>query len=64
MGDAVLFLLGFVWLAWFAMLPNASVGIGAAAAFTGGVVPFLLGDLVKIALAAALVSAGARLVRH
>jgi biotin transport system substrate-specific component len=63
-GEAVLFFLGFVWLAWFAMLPNASVGIGASAAFTGGVLPFLLGDLVKIGLAASLVFAGARLVRR
>jgi biotin transport system substrate-specific component len=63
-GEAVLFLLGFVWLAWFAMLPNASVGIGPSAAFAGGVAPFLLGDLVKIALAASLVSAGARLIRR
>lgn len=64
LGDAVLFLLGFAWLAWFAMMPNATVGIGAEAAFAGGVAPFVLGDLVKAALAAAIVSAGARLVRR
>ena len=36
----------------------------AGAAMTGGVYPFVLGDLVKLALAACLVSAGARLVRR
>lgn len=64
LGDAVLFLLGFGWLAWFAVLPNGAIGIGPEAAFVGGVAPFVLGDLVKIALAASLVSAGARLVRR
>jgi biotin transport system substrate-specific component len=63
-GDAVIFLLGFVWLAWFATLSSGAVGVGAAAAFSGGVLKFVLGDLVKVALAACLVSAGARLVRR
>jgi biotin transport system substrate-specific component len=63
-GDAVVFLLGFAWLAWFAAMSSGSTGIGAAAAFTNGVAKFVLGDLVKLALAAALVSAGARLVRR
>ena len=63
-GDAVIFLLGFVWLAWFATLSSGAIGVGAAAAFSGGVLKFVLGDLVKLALAAALVSAGARLVRR
>jgi biotin transport system substrate-specific component len=63
-GDAVIFLLGFVWLAWFATLSSGAMGVGAAAAFSGGVLKFVLGDLVKMALAAALVSAGARLVRR
>ena len=63
-GDAVIFLLGFVWLAWFATLSSGGTGIGAAAAFSGGVLKFVLGDLVKLALAACIVSAGARLVRR
>jgi len=63
-GDAVVFLLGFVWLAWFASMSSGATGIGASAAFSGGVLKFVLGDLVKLALAAALVSAGARLVRR
>jgi biotin transport system substrate-specific component len=63
-GDAIVFALGFVWLAWFAVLSSGGSGIGMAAAFSGGVLPFILGDLVKLALAAALVSAGAKLVRR
>ncbi len=63
-GDCIIFLLGFVWLAWFATLSNGAVGVGVGAAFTSGVLRFVLGDLVKIALAACLVSAGARLVRR
>jgi biotin transport system substrate-specific component len=59
--DAVVFLLGFVWLAWFASLASGATGIGAAKAFAGGVSPFILGDLLKIALAALLIPAGWRL---
>jgi biotin transport system substrate-specific component len=57
-GDAVLFAMGFVWLAFFATLSSGAVGLGASAAFTKGVLPFLLGDALKIALAAFLVPAG------
>jgi biotin transport system substrate-specific component len=64
LGDATVFVLGFAWLAWFAVLSSGATGVGMAGAFTGGVLPFVLGDLVKLALAAALVSAGARLVRR
>ena len=63
-GDAIVFLLGFCWLAAFAVLPNGASGIGAEAAMNGGVLPFVFGDIVKLALAASLVSAGARLVRR
>jgi biotin transport system substrate-specific component len=64
LGDAIVFVLGFAWLAWFAALSSGAHGIGAASALSAGVVPFILGDIVKLALAAALVSAGARLVRR
>ena len=63
-GDALVFVIGFAWLAWFAALASGAHGIGASAAFANGVVPFVLGDLVKLALAAAAVAAGARLVRR
>jgi biotin transport system substrate-specific component len=65
--DIVVFALGFAWLAWFAVLPAAllqrlglpadAVGAGAAFAWSQGVVPFLLADLLKIALAALAVPA-------
>lgn len=59
---ALQFALGFAWLAWFATLPNgAEGGIGIAAAFTAGVAPFVLGDLLKIALAALVVPAAWKL---
>lgn len=62
--DAIIFALGFAWLAWIAALPSGDVGIGTQAAFAGGVAPFLLGDFVKVALAAALIPAATRLVRR
>jgi biotin transport system substrate-specific component len=54
--DVVVFALGFAWLAMFAQV-GQHTGIGFAKAFTVGVVPFVLGDLLKIALASALVPA-------
>jgi len=63
-GDAVLFAMGFAWLAFFASLPNGAVGIGASAAFAKGVLPFVLGDLLKIAIAALMVPAGWTVLRR
>lgn len=57
-GDAVVFLLGFLWLAFFAHLSSGATGIGAAAAWTNGVANYLLGDGLKIAIAALAVPAG------
>jgi biotin transport system substrate-specific component len=51
--DAVILALGYIWLASL---------IGAEAAWTGGVAPFLLGDLLKVAIAALAVPAGNRLL--
>ncbi len=56
--DVVVFVLGFAWLAFFAQLASGATGVGAARALAGGVTPFLLADLVKIALAACLIPAG------
>jgi biotin transport system substrate-specific component len=64
LGDALVFLAGFWWLAAFAILPDGVTGIGVEKALSGGVLPFIFGDVVKLALAACLVSAGARLVRR
>jgi biotin transport system substrate-specific component len=55
--DVVVFALGFGWLAWFAQLSSGAQGIGVQAAFANGVVPFLLADLLKIALAALAIPA-------
>lgn len=49
LGSLVVFALGAGWLAHF---------VGPAHAFTGGVLPFLPGDLVKALLAAGLVPLG------
>lgn len=55
--DLVCFALGFVWLAWFAQLSSGATGLGPTSAWMNGIVPFLLADLVKIALAACLIPA-------
>src|SRR4051812_3421755 len=59
--DAVVFALGFGWLSWLAAVGTGH-GIGPAKAFAGGVQPFILGDLVKIALAACVIPAAWGLV--
>ena len=58
----VQFACGFAWLAWFAALPNGAAGIGAAHAFAGGVAPFILGDTLKVVLAALVIPASWSLV--
>ena len=55
--DIAVFALGFVWFAFFAQMSNGTVGPGMAFAFEWGVAPFVLGDLLKIALAALAVPA-------
>jgi biotin transport system substrate-specific component len=57
-GDAIVFLLGFIWLAWFAQLSSGATGIGAESAWVNGVRNFLLADALKIAIAALAVPAG------
>ncbi|MGL5362997.1 MAG: biotin transporter BioY [Bosea sp. (in: a-proteobacteria)] len=58
LAHALIFALGFVWLAFFAQLASGATGIGMSKAFLGGVWPFMLGTVVKVALATALVAAG------
>jgi biotin transport system substrate-specific component len=53
--DVALMALGFIWLA---------ILIGPEAAWVAGVLPFLLGDLLKVAIAALAVPAGSRLLRR
>ena len=59
--EVVMMALGFAWLAWFATLSSGGTGLGAATALSAGVTPFLLGDALKIVLAAAAVPAVWRL---
>ncbi|WP_306120206.1 MULTISPECIES: biotin transporter BioY [unclassified Roseitalea] len=54
-GAVVILAMGYAWLATL---------IGAQAAWVSGVMPFLLGDLVKCVLAAALVPAAAGLLQR
>ncbi len=61
-GSVIVFGLGFAWLAFAAQLSSGATGLGAALAWEKGVMPFILADLVKAGLAAALVSVGARFV--
>jgi biotin transport system substrate-specific component len=56
LGDAMIFALGLIWL-------GAVVGWDKPV-LEWGLYPFILGDLVKLALAACIVSAGARFVRR
>jgi biotin transport system substrate-specific component len=62
--DAVVFALGFIWLAWFAQLSSGAVGIGPERAWINGVFNFLLADLLKIALAALVIPASWTLVER
>lgn len=55
--DAIILACGFIWLAFGANIASGGHGIGAAAAWAKGVAPFILGDALKAALAAALVRA-------
>lgn len=56
--EIVILALGFAWLALGAQMASGATGIGFAKAFEFGVQPFLLGDALKVALAASLVGAG------
>lgn len=61
-GDLAIFALGFAWLAFFVPIADGAVGRGIGFAWDKAVLPFLLPDLVKLALAAALITAGSTLV--
>lgn len=62
-GQAILFVLGFVWLAWFAQLSSGAMGLGIEKAFAAGVTPFVWAGLLKAALAAFLVPAAWSLLK-
>ena len=56
-GNAVIYAFGVGWL-------GAYLGVGLSTALSLGLTPFLAGDALKIALAAGLLPATWRLVRH
>ena len=53
---AAIYVLGATWLALF-------LGVGPVAALTPGVVPFLLGDAVKVVVAATIAPSLVRISR-
>jgi biotin transport system substrate-specific component len=55
--DAIIFGLGVLWLGLFATLSSGATGLGLQKAWLFGAAPFLIGDLVKMALGACLVPA-------
>jgi biotin transport system substrate-specific component len=61
-GETIMMALGFAWLAWFAQLSSGATGLGIDRALAGAVTPFVLGDLLKIALVALGVPAAWRLL--
>jgi biotin transport system substrate-specific component len=64
LAHALIFAIGFAWLAFFAQLTNGGTGIGMSKAFAVGVWPFMVGTVVKVALATALVAAGWQVVKR
>lgn len=58
--NAICFALGFAWLAFIFVSPVSGETLGATTAFAVGIQPYILSDLVKVALAAALVAAVSR----
>ena len=54
-GHVVIFIAGFVWLAY-------GIGLGPDKAWAVGVVPFILASVIKNALGAALMPAARRFV--
>lgn len=57
-GGVIIFAMGFVWLAFFAQLASGATGLGAMTALEKGVVPFIIADLFKYALATAILIGG------
>jgi biotin transport system substrate-specific component len=55
LGNIVLYVPGLIWL---------GAMIGAEGAITGGLLPFIIGDLLKLALAAVVLPSAWRLVRR
>ena len=63
-GTVVLFAMGWAWLAFAATLSSGGAGAGMASAWAWGVQPFIIGDLLKIAIAALAIPAGWTLLKR
>ena len=61
-GLAIIFAFGITWLALFARTLTSSAPVGMQAALATGLYPFILPDVIKLAVAAGLVPALWRLV--
>lgn len=61
-GDALLFTMGLIWLGYF-FVTGSGATLGGAFAWEKGVQPYILGDVVKMVLAAAAVPAISSLMR-
>jgi biotin transport system substrate-specific component len=55
LGSVVTFVCGVIWLAFIASVPPAGQSLGLMRAIEVGYLPFILGDIVKVTLAAAIV---------
>lgn len=55
--DIAIFALGFAWLGFMYVSAKSGTTLGAATAFKFGVQPYVIADLVKIAIASGLVAA-------
>jgi len=56
-GLAIIFASGITWLAFFGRTVSGSAPIGLAAALATGLYPFIVADIIKLAIAAGLVPA-------
>jgi biotin transport system substrate-specific component len=62
LAEIVMMTLGFLWLALGAQMASGATGLGLDKAFIHGVQPFLIGDALKVALAACFTGVGWSLV--
>jgi biotin transport system substrate-specific component len=62
LAEIVMMTAGFLWLALGAQMASGATGLGLDKAFIHGVQPFLIGDALKVALAACFTGVGWSLV--
>ena len=62
LADLALLAIGGLWLAFGAQMTGGATGVGVAKAFAYGVQPFLLGEALKVGLAACVAGAGWSLI--